>query len=175
MYCSIDDVRSVLSGISASPDITITAANGLLDSQLIQSIVDAQVEVDLALSQFYLTPLNPVPDAVKYITIDVACYMADLTFRMSKDYGANANPIRLRYARARSLLDGIVSGQYQINVPADNLRTNNVEVINPYCGELITMKHLFGPAIHGEFGFGLVGSGTGPIFELDDITRVALP
>lgn len=145
-YCSVDDVKLVLKGTAG---VLPAAADKLNDLQLQDSINDAQIEVDLALSSFYTTPMNPVSDVIRFITRDIAVYLADLTFRMSKDYGDAANPIRLRYSRARNLLDGIVSGKYYIAVEESQLLTGTSEVINPYDGDLITVEHLFGPAVFG--------------------------
>jgi phage gp36-like protein len=145
-YCGIDDVKLILKGTSG--DLP-AAADKLDDIQLTDAIIDAQIEVDLALSSFYITPVSPVPEVIKLITRDIAVYLADLTYRMSKDYGDAANPIRLRYSRARSLLDGIVSGRYYLNLGESALSTGTSEVINPYDGDLITVEHLFGPAVYG--------------------------
>lgn len=145
-YCSVDDVKLVLKGTSGNIP---AAADKLSDIQLIDAINNAQMEVDLALSSFYVTPMNPVPEVIKYITRDVAVYLADLTFRMSKDYGDAANPIRLRYQRSRNLLDGILSGRYYIAVDDSQLLSGTSEVINPYDGDLITVEHLFGAAVYG--------------------------
>lgn len=151
-YCEIDDVKLVLRGTSGELP---AGADKLDDNQLIDCITDAQSEVDLALSQVYVTPLNPVPDIIIQVTKDIAVYLADLIFRMSKDYGSIRNPIVLRYTRARLLLDGIRDGKYLIDVPEDNISQTTSEVFNPYCGDLITVQMLFGPADHGNSGFGI--------------------
>lgn len=145
-YCSVEDVKLVLKGAAGILPATATSLN---DIQLQDSINNAQTEVDLALSSFYVTPLNPVPEVIRQITRDIAVYLADLTFRMSKDYGDGSNPIRLRYSRARNLLDGIVSGRYYIDVDESQLRSGTSEVINPYDGDLITVEHLFSSAVYG--------------------------
>lgn len=145
-YCTVDDVKLVLKGVSGGLP---AAADKLDEFQLEDAITNAQIEVDLALSSFYVTPMNPVPEVIRQLTRDIAVYLADLTFRMSKDYGDAANPIRLRYGRARNLLDGILSGRYYIDVDDAQLRIGTSEVINPYEGDLITVEHLFGSAVYG--------------------------
>lgn len=149
-YCAIEDVQMILEGTSGELP---AAADKLTADQLEQAIDDAQTEVDLALSNFYVTPIvtdhEPTNEVLKHITADIAVYLADLTFRMSKEYGSGANPLRLRYSRARSLLDGILSGRYRLMVPEVNLQSGTSEVINPYDGDLITVEHLFGRAVYG--------------------------
>lgn len=159
-YCSITDVKTVLRGTSG--DLP-AGADKLDDDQIQQSIDNAQAEVDLALSQFYITPLNPVPDTIKIITQDIAAFVSDLTFRMSKPYSIT-NPLWIRYQRVKMFLDGITKGTYYINVSDDSLlRQDTTEVINPYDGDLITVDMLFGPALHGHSSFA-VGSGLNPGF-----------
>lgn len=150
-YCTVDDVKLVLKGVSGD----LPAAADKLEVAQIQVEVDnANAEVDMALGNHYVVPLwvTPglvVPDIIKYITRDIAAYLCDLTFRMSKDYGQGANPLRLRYSRAKDMLNGILSGKYTLDVPEAARRTTGSEVINPYEGELITVEHLFGPAVYG--------------------------
>lgn len=158
-YCSIDDVKAILRGTSG--DLP-AGADKLDDDQIQQSIDNAQVEVDLALSQFYIVPLNPIPAIIKVITQDIAAFMSDLTFRMSKPYTIT-NPLWIRYQRVKGFLDGITKGKYYVNVSDANLRQDTSEVINPYEGTLITIDMLFGPALHGHSSFA-IGSGLNPNF-----------
>lgn len=167
-YCTTIDIRDVLSGtlggIPGAPD-------ELTDSQLMQAITDAQTEIDLSLSRLYVTPLNPVPEPIRQISINISCYLADLTYRMSKPYGAgNNSPLQLRYARARMLLNGIVSGTYNLALDDTFILTSDGIVLNYYDGDLITTDQLFGPAIHGS-----LSTPEGFIFSVDDITRVETP
>lgn len=149
-YCAIEDVELILKGVSG--DLP-AAADKLDDAQIQQSIDDAGKEVDLALSNFYVTPVvtehEPTIEVLKHITANIAAYLADLTFRMSKEYGSGANPLRLRYTRARALLNGILEGKYRLMVPEVDLQTGTSVVINPYEGDLITLEHLFGQAVYG--------------------------
>lgn len=166
-YCGIDDVKVVLRGTATSSGDVPGSATSLDDDQILQSIKDAQVEIDMALSQLYITPLNPVPDVVMVLTQDIAAYLADLIFRMSKPFVPGTYPLGLRYTRARAILDGIVKGQYYIDVTDDQLRTTTSEAFNPYCGDLITVRHLFGPALHGHSSFA-VGIGIEGFSPTDD-------
>lgn len=150
-YCSVDDVKLVLQGTSGELP---AAADKLDETQIHVEIENAQCEVDAALSNFYITPLTAVPglvlpDIIMYITRDIAVYLCDLTFRMSKEYGGGASPIRLRYSRAKDLLNGLLNGKYTLDVPEDARRSTNGEVFNPYEGDLITVEHLFGSAVYG--------------------------
>lgn len=158
-YCSIADVKVVLRGTSGELP---AGADTLDDDQILQAIRSAQTEIDLALSQFYITPLNPVPDVIHDITQEIAAFMSDLTYRMSKPYSIT-NPFWLRYQRVKAFLDGITKGTYYVNVSEDNLRQDTSEVINPYDGDLITVDMLFGPALHGHSSFA-IGSGLNPRF-----------
>lgn len=147
-YCEVDDLRLVLKGTSGSVP---AAADKLEDEQLQVAIDNAEVEVNLALSNLYVVPLPVLaePNPIKYITVDIACYLADLMYRMSKEYGSGANPLRLRYSRARSLLDGLLTGKYRLQVPSEYILSSTSEVFNPYDGDLITVEHLFGEAVYG--------------------------
>lgn len=166
-YCTVDDIRNVLKGTAGTLP---SAADQLDESQLEQALTDAQTEIDLALARRYVVPFNPVPEPIKQIAINIAVYLADLTFRMSKDYGATPNPIRLRYERAKHYIDGIVSGQFALVVPGESIASGEIGVFNPYTGDLITIDHLFGPAIYGSRP-----SSSHDVFYVDDITKVALP
>lgn len=149
LYCEVEDVELIVKGTSG--DLP-AAADKLEPEQIQQAIDDAENEVNLALSNFYVTPVvtdhEPTIAVLKHITANIAAYLADLTFRMSKEYGSGANPLRLRYTRARSLLDGVLSGRYRLMVPEVNLQTGTSAVINPYEGDLITVEHLFGQAVY---------------------------
>jgi phage gp36-like protein len=150
-YCSVEDVRLMLKGTLGD----VPAAADKLETEQIEAEIDnAQAEVDAALSNMYIVPLTAVPglvlpDVIKYITRDIAAYLCDLTFRMSKEYGGGANPIRLRYSRAKDLLNGLLNGKYVLDVPEDARRSTGSEVFNPYEGDLITVEHLFGSAVYG--------------------------
>lgn len=145
-YVQRDEVEAVLGGTIG--DVPGSAAE-LTDAQIDTEIANAEAEVDLNLRVRYIVPLNPVPVVVKYITRDIAVQLCDWTFRMSKEYGSGSNPVRLRYDRAREVLHSIRDGLYSLDVPESSYRSDVSIALNPYEGDLITVKHLFGEAQYG--------------------------
>lgn len=140
VYAQVADVKAVLEGQTG--DVPGSAAE--LSEPKIQSALDnAEEQVNINLRSRYIVPLNPVPPLVKFITRDIAVQLADWTYRMSREYGAGDNPIRLRYDRAVQLLQDIRMGILSLDVPETNISSGFAEAINPYDGDLITVEHLF--------------------------------
>lgn len=141
-YCGADDVRNVL-----ARDITKAAGTGatLLDVDVIDyHIGAAQAEVDGRLAGRYLVPFTTVPALVKVLTVDVAAYLATLTYRQSKDLAID-DPVRLRYQRALDMLKELATGTMDLpsgQIP-DGGPTGIAHTRNPYIGRL------FGPEDFG--------------------------
>lgn len=143
-YCTVDEVRGVLARDVAQA--TGTAAT-LLDADLLEyHIGAAQAEVDARLTGRYKVPFpdDGVPALVKSLTVDVAAYLATLTYRQSKDL-AQFDPVVLRYQRALELMKGLADGT--IDLPpggdpgdggGDVEPTGSATVRNPYIGDLFT-------------------------------------
>lgn len=144
-YVDREEVRLILKG-NESESSTVSASS-LSDEQIDAEIARVESEIDTALNGAYIVPFDPVPQVIKYIARDLAIYYSDLTFRMSNNYGAPLDPILLRYRSAKDILDKISAYKYTLNAETPVLV--NADGINPYDGQLIPDRHLFGPAIYG--------------------------
>jgi phage gp36-like protein len=113
----------------------------VLDSdQVQQDIDDADTQIDMALTRRYDTPfVDPIPSAIKFISLNIAAYLCDMRFRGSREYESERYPFPLRYDRARRLLDDLGSGRRLLNESEDDFS----EVINPYEGTLMNTRHIF--------------------------------
>lgn len=114
-YCTVDDVRAVLSAQGVSD--TASAAS-LSDDDLQAAIDDTSSEVDARLAVRYDVPFDddreteakPVPRLVRNITRDIAAYKATLTYRRGAPL-ETTDPAQLRYNAATKLLSLVVNGQ----------------------------------------------------------------
>lgn len=136
-YADTGTVRDILDPDGARGPGTAAC---LSDDKLQEAIDEATSEVDGRLAVRYSTPFaDPAPALVANITRDVAAYLATLTHRKGNPM-AQDDPVRLRYARASTLLAQLVSGGVSLDVglnpPADEAQ---VVVVNPYEGDLFTM------------------------------------
>lgn len=108
VYTDRDKLREILDrDVSDTRD----TAGSLSDEQLDAAIAEAEAEVDGRLGTVYTVPFTaPIPVMIKQITLAIAAYSADLTFREVRDYSSDLNPILLRYQRAQKLLLALASG-----------------------------------------------------------------
>jgi phage gp36-like protein len=128
-YCTVDDVRVALTQ-SGETSGTNTAAD-MNDLTIDDSIAEASAQVDVYIGGPYRPDLGDVvPDAVKYLTRDVAAFLATCTWRKSKDFAA-MDPVLLRYNWAISQLNAISSGASSLaDMPTSP--EDMATVINPY-------------------------------------------
>lgn len=155
-YCTEDDVRTAsrVSGDGQSASDTVSAMPAI---QLAEIIREAQATVDAYVSSRYALPGSPpVPDALRSCTIEVALYLATLTFRRSKDIGED-DPVTRRYRHAMELLKSISAGT--VRVPGLTTRdatddassdSDDVVSVNPYSGDLF--NHAPGQIAWGYYG-----------------------
>lgn len=141
-YCTVEQVRGVLARDVAQA--TGTAA-GLFDVDILEyHIGAAQAEIDGRVAGRYVTPFpDPVPALIASVTVDVAAWLATLTYRQSKDIAAD-DPVRLRYERAFGLMQGLSDGSIDLppgHTPGDGgaETAGGASTRNPYLGKL------FGP------------------------------
>jgi phage gp36-like protein len=111
VYATADEVRSA---VARDPNKPTGTAASLEDEQLDEHIVNAQAEVDGTLRGRYTTPMVPCPEMVKQITIDIASYVATLSYREGKDLTVQ-DPVSLRYTRAQRLLARIADGTIDLD------------------------------------------------------------
>lgn len=113
-YVTEEDVIPILVG-RRDENRNETAADLDVD-QIRLAIADAESQVNLALKRRYVVPFEEglVPDTVKWLTLNIASYLALLTFRGSSPVG-EGDPLSLRYDRARRMLDNIQSGRVDVD------------------------------------------------------------
>lgn len=143
-YCTVDEVRGVLARDTSQPAGTAATER---DVDLLEyQIAAAQGEVDGRLTGRYITPFaDPVPALLKSLTVDVAAYLATLTYRQSKSLEID-DPVRLRYQRALAILQELAAGTMDLptgQLPGGAQSTGSATVRNTYLG------HLFGPEDFG--------------------------
>lgn len=137
-YSNREDVRRLLVGArgddgNRTPDV-------LDNDQIDDDIANADAQIDAALNRRYEVPFTtPIPAMVKFMSIDIASYLADMRFRGSREYSGTTHPFQLRYDRARRLLDDLGSGRRLL----DGANEDDAIVINPYDGTLMTTRHIW--------------------------------
>lgn len=150
MYATLEDVRLALVTGGGSTDGSSAAS--LPDDQIIDSIREAQsmVETYVASNFTWDRTLEPSVDPVRWLTRDVAAYLATLVYRRGKDLAAT-DPVALRYAHALRVLSDISTGRVTIVDPtAPTEAVGEPEAYNLYEG------HLFGLS---DFSLGYDSSG----------------
>lgn len=140
-YATADDVRSAVAR-NPFPGKRSTAA--LDDTQLEASIADAQAEVDGWLRQRYTVPFPaPLPALVFSLTVDIAVYLAALTYYQESEI-LDTDPVARRYMRARELLKDIAEGSIDLDAgdgggpdPSDVASVG--APVNPYDGVMFDL------------------------------------
>jgi phage gp36-like protein len=136
-YSDTEDVRRLLIGYRG--DTENRTADVLDNDQLLDDIANADAQIDASLNRRYEVPFAPpIPAMVKYMSIDIAAYLADMRFRGSREYGST-HPVQLRYDRARRLLDDLGSGRRLLELATED----EALVINPYDGVLMSTRHVW--------------------------------
>lgn len=106
-YATVDQVRLA---VARDPEKFVGSAATLRDEQLQMALDEAQAEVDARLRPRYVVPFTgTVPELVRSLTIDIAAYLAALTFYQEKDM-PDTDPVVRRYKRACYLLGDIAAG-----------------------------------------------------------------
>lgn len=119
-YATPDQVRMA---VARDPDKPVGSAATLGVDQLQQVISEAQAEVDGRLRPRYVVPFTaPVPGLVQSLTVDIAAYLAGLTFYQEKDM-KDTDPIVRRYTHACCILKDIASGFVVLDVGGAELLT----------------------------------------------------
>jgi phage gp36-like protein len=147
-YSTATEVRVVLAGFIdplAGQDPDYTAAK-LSDAQIEYEISNADEQINAVLRRRYSLPLPiPVPAILKNLSIDIAVAQADMIYRGSREYASELSPARLRYERAKAILDSIATGDYPLyNVDEGPEEVGDTAiVINPYKGDVLLTKEVF--------------------------------
>lgn len=145
-YANREDVRRLLVG--ARTDTQNRTPNVLDNDQIDDDINSTEAQINVSLNRRYEVPfVEPIPAMIKFITIDIAAYLADMRFRGSREYSGNTHPMQLRYDRARRLLDDLGSGRRLLDLTLED----EAIVINAYDGTLMTTRHIWTRYPEGQF------------------------
>lgn len=150
-YSNVAQVRSILQGWSGDESFNNTPAK-LNDSQLEYAIASADAEIDAALRRKYKVPFGEIDDVetaesipklVRTLSIDIACYQADLIFRNQTRAQADTPGI-LRYERARRILNELKTGRIEIDaIERIELDGGLSSVFQDYSHPLFPFSHIF--------------------------------
>lgn len=129
-YCEIPDVRFALVDLGTSTN-TNTAAD-MDDTTITDSIAEGSAQVDVYIGGPYRPDLGDiVPDIIKYLTRDVAAFLATCTWRKSKDFAAD-DPVLMRWNWAIEQLKAFASGAASIPGGGPTNVDEVATVANPY-------------------------------------------
>lgn len=146
-YSTAAEVRIVLAGFIdplSGQDPDYTAAK-LSDAQIEYEISNADEQINSVLRRRYALPLSPVPAILKNLSVDIASALCDEIYRGSREYASDLSPARLRYERAKEILNSIATGDYPLfNVGEGPEEVgDSAIVINPYKGDVLLTKEVF--------------------------------
>jgi len=147
-YSTPNEVRLVLQGFAdptQGDDPDYTPAQ-LSDAQLEYEISNADEEINATLRRRYSLPLpTPVPLVLRNLSIDIAAALLDMQFRGSREYASELAPSRIRYDRARLILDRISTGDYPLYNDGEgpSMVGDEAVVINPYPGDVLLTREVF--------------------------------
>lgn len=125
-------------------DVEGTAASTDGQDVIQKNIVRAMGEIDAALYAKYTVPFSPVPSLIEMIALAIAAYYCDLTFRESRDYSTDLNPVYLRMQDARALLSQLQLGTSVIP-PDGTTPVDPTQGSGPIVVDVLTRGPLFGP------------------------------
>lgn len=107
-YTVADKVRNLVSRSSVSRSGTGAVIG---DPQINEAIDSAQQRIDSNLGAVYTVPFNPVLPLITDIATAIAAFEVDLTFRETRDYNSELNPVMLRYREMMKELEKLRTGQ----------------------------------------------------------------
>lgn len=141
-YCSAEDVRKALAPEGAEDQST---AAEMSDDAIYREVTNAQQEIDARLRDRYMVPFadGEVPGLVSTITADIAAYLSTLTQRRAGEV-VEDDTVRLRYARAKELLEKLGDGTLDLDVPPAEVQAGAGEpsLYNQYDGDLFDEEQL---------------------------------
>ncbi len=142
-YTTPAEVKQALA--AGGTDATGATAAAMSDADIQDSIDEAIAEIDAKLPGDPYP--DPAPELVERVATNIAAYLATLTHRKNNQLPQD-HPVRLRYMRARELLEGMAKGDVELPAPpAGGASTGHVE--NMYDGDLFVLSDLgLGPATH---------------------------
>lgn len=139
LYATVAQVQQVLAKDAARVE---SNAASVPEETISVGIEAAQSEIDAKLGVIYTVPFDPVPVLITKLTVDIAAYLTDLTYRESRDHNTALSPVYLRYQRAEALLEQLQDGTAVIPPVGD---TPNEPTHGTSVAIEITRPPLFGP------------------------------
>ncbi len=123
-YSTIDDIQK-----NIPEDILIQLTDDTNSGMVDQSVVDEAIAwadnvIDDHVRGKYPVPLNPIPDTIKKISVDLAVY-----FLYSRRFDTDVpEGIQLRYKNTMAMLDKIQKGKITLAVDTTNKNTSEIRV-----------------------------------------------
>jgi phage gp36-like protein len=111
VYAEPEQVRAA---VARDPGNAAGTAGSMADSQLQESIDNAQAEIDARLRGRYTVPFAAVPLLIHTITVEIAAYHAKRRYRQSKPLNPE-DPAVLGYQWAQNLLKQIANGDADLD------------------------------------------------------------
>jgi phage gp36-like protein len=137
---TVDAVREALNP-DGGGDVDLGSAAGMSNSGLQAACDEADAEVTGRIFNRYPTLPAPAPAMVVSIAVDIAAYLATLTFRRG-DPIVPGHPVLLRYQRAQALLGQIAAGTMPLVgvETVDAQHASDAEIFNPTQGDMFTPR-----------------------------------
>ncbi len=112
-YCDIDDLKDNISETELI-QLTDDANADVVDTDIITAMIEYADElIDGYLRGRYATPLSPIPDMIKSLSVDLAIYR--LFWRRSKNQISDS--MKDIYKQSIETLKGIQKGVIVLNIP----------------------------------------------------------
>lgn len=145
LFTTPDTVTVTMVRLALTPggdQADVASAASLDDTDLDAAIGDAADEVAARIGNQVALPLaDPAPSLAVTLVVDIAAYLATLTWRRGDPLPAG-HPVGLRYERAQNLLTLITAGKAALTSGEDDqsgsvdVGAADVTVINPNAGPL---------------------------------------
>lgn len=149
-YSTEEDIRRILVGArNVNENIN---PNSLDADQIEDAISSADTQIDAALRNKYAVPVKingiipaEVPSFLHSLSMDIASYLAFLTYRQDREFVSTLASPLLRYQRAMDLLQGIVNGtvELDLDISGTGLAGDAGSVFNMYDGPLFPSSNIF--------------------------------
>lgn len=155
MYVSVKEMETLLNGIRSGTPAQPGSPVELNEEQIRREIVAASAEIDSTLGERFTVPFandpagegESTPTVIRYITRDIAAYLCDLTYRMSRNYKPGSeNPFVLRYQRATAWLTALANGSKTLPGIDEDDVLGGADAFDQYMeGWLADPAHIFAP------------------------------
>jgi phage gp36-like protein len=153
-YTTPNGVRLIL---AAEGNTDPSTAASLSDEELQEAIDEGAVEINARLGSRYSVPFaGAVPSLIEKMNRDIAAFMANLVFRRGNPVDVD-DPVRLRYNRARDLLNQLAKGEVELLGASGPIAASSSEVAVEnvlYDGNLFALEDFdLGPVDSVNFDF----------------------